>query len=1179
MALYPVPSPYERLNILGGRITQLPPVTFPNFDMGGGIASAAARLVAVGMIVVSFATPVKATGVLPGATLTVSSANFDMGAGISRASGLSPGSTLRTYAAAQPSLASSRLSGSILTSRMDTVAPSRAAPLVAGATLDVPVTNFNMGLGVSLAEGRLSAGQLNSALPLAGTSLDTARDLTTGLSTNFTLGPGISSDTASVREALLTGTVSLAALSRSHGRESGALLTGKVNVAGFIRSACRATADLGFLPPLVQDTTNQSFGSQSGGTSLTISHTVAAGTNRILLFALWSKSASVNFPTTVTYGGVGLTACGNAASNNNGTDYIFSQYWYLIAPTVGTANIVATFPSATVHTRGSGLVVTGALQSASVIYSIAQNSAFGTTPTNTLGAGLSTTHLVLDAAAANEAPGFTVGAGQTQLYNAGSAGVLGVGMSTELGAASVTMDWTLATAKMWSSFAVTITNTQAPSTPITGGISRADGRLKATGIKMVHYATPTRGMHVRNQGRLSAFYGVTPVRSTGRLGLNFIVISQGNLSATPVLTGGRLLSLHLKLHYGVQPLRADGRATGQLQFTGGTTTQLAPTPSREVVSAKGQLQFSSGLHVALEGKSRETVRLVATRIYILYFATPSKADARLKATFSVYFGVAPARSEGRLLGAAFGLNPKVTIQGMARVAPRVRQATLPVRLGLVGVIRGDSRAKAPPFNSSLPIIGGPSRDVTRATSQLEFTPTTLVNIQGALLASGQLTGATMDFNPWRLLVLQVRGSSRLHATLTVKPRLIGTSLAGTRLKPSVLPSRLSPVSGNSREVSRLTGQLQFTGGTTASLEARSQVSGRLLGAEVIASAKVLQGRVRASMRVTPATIVLTLTGTTRAQTRTIALPFNSRLPITSGNSRETVRLVGQLQFLPITIVQIQGGITRTSGRLTGTAPRTYYAAQSSHVTTRLTGAALNSTVLAGGLIQGSALASASLGMTGPFTKSVEGRSLSTSLAANAWPHTINQGGLTRMGGGTAWANWNGFTASPTLTSLSLGHPAAKGNLQFTGGTTVVLDATPTFDTARAYADLRTIYRAGQVRANGVLLAQINLKTPLASTSRDVAMVTGAFPNPYELATIVGHGLAIGSLTQALPLTAGPSVSSGVLVGDLASLPQFPHFIFLAKSRLFVFVAKDRAFILYAKDRQFIFQAGGPSGTI
>ena len=88
--------------------------------------------------------------------------------------------------------------------------------------------------------------------------------------------------------------------------------------------------------------------------SLTWTHTVADGTNRILV-VITAHRDNTKYVTTVTYGGlplsVRMSAGGGSATSSAGL-------WYLVNPPVGTASVVVTM-SASVDVAASATTFTG----------------------------------------------------------------------------------------------------------------------------------------------------------------------------------------------------------------------------------------------------------------------------------------------------------------------------------------------------------------------------------------------------------------------------------------------------------------------------------------------------------------------------------------------------------------------------------------------------------------------------------------------------------------------------------------------------------------------------------------------------------------------------------------------------------------------------------------------------
>ena len=81
--------------------------------------------------------------------------------------------------------------------------------------------------------------------------------------------------------------------------------------------------------------------------SLTFSHTVAAGNSRVLIVATGAVDATVGdtVATGVTYGGIAMTSVDSQTSAAGNQD-IGGSLWILPAPAVGTANVVITYTGA-----------------------------------------------------------------------------------------------------------------------------------------------------------------------------------------------------------------------------------------------------------------------------------------------------------------------------------------------------------------------------------------------------------------------------------------------------------------------------------------------------------------------------------------------------------------------------------------------------------------------------------------------------------------------------------------------------------------------------------------------------------------------------------------------------------------------------------------------------------------
>lgn len=208
--------------------------------------------------------------------------------------------------------------------------------------------------------------------------------------------------------------------------------------------------------------------------SLTFSHTVSAGNNRILLVGVSAETGV----SAITFGGVGLTKLDD---NNFGNS---NSVWYLIAPSVSTADIVVTFGgSGNLYPAVIAANFTDVNQSTPnrTVANSASNSNTGCTVSVTSETG----DLVVDfngnrsvgSGVFNPTPG---SGGTDRAYiNAGS--ITAISLATEAGASgTTTMDWTWSGNQYYAQIAFAlIEDTSPPSSnyPITA----AQGSFTLTG--------------------------------------------------------------------------------------------------------------------------------------------------------------------------------------------------------------------------------------------------------------------------------------------------------------------------------------------------------------------------------------------------------------------------------------------------------------------------------------------------------------------------------------------------------------------------------------------------------------------------------------------------------------------------------------------------------------------------
>lgn len=199
-------------------------------------------------------------------------------------------------------------------------------------------------------------------------------------------------------------------------------------------------------PALAAILTDSVSSAQGNATrTLTWSHTVGAGPDRVLVVGV---SNHANTPVRgVTYGGAPLAPIVSRAGGGNNTRV---SLFILVAPATGTADVVVTL-SGTEDVVGGAVSFTGVEQGTPVGDS---GTARGTGTLASVTIASAPGEVVVDAVAARgNGMLITVGGGQAQLWNRAT-GTWGTdiigGGSTEPGAASVTMSWTLSVSRSWA---------------------------------------------------------------------------------------------------------------------------------------------------------------------------------------------------------------------------------------------------------------------------------------------------------------------------------------------------------------------------------------------------------------------------------------------------------------------------------------------------------------------------------------------------------------------------------------------------------------------------------------------------------------------------------------------------------------------------------------------------------
>ncbi|MBI5474601.1 MAG: hypothetical protein HY961_19870, partial [Ignavibacteriae bacterium] len=183
--------------------------------------------------------------------------------------------------------------------------------------------------------------------------------------------------------------------------------------------------------------------SQSGTSvaSLTWSHVVSNQNNRVLVVGVQSENSTAVHPSGITYNGTALTQIGATNAFSSST-YQNVSLWYLLAPAVGTANIVVTWPSTVSAATAGGISLSGLAQVAPEASASSNNGAGATTTNITT---LSENAIVVGMFGSGQDQGdLAPGSGQTQRFiNAAGATTSGGGSTKALASPGATsMTWT-----------------------------------------------------------------------------------------------------------------------------------------------------------------------------------------------------------------------------------------------------------------------------------------------------------------------------------------------------------------------------------------------------------------------------------------------------------------------------------------------------------------------------------------------------------------------------------------------------------------------------------------------------------------------------------------------------------------------------------------------------------------
>ncbi len=233
-------------------------------------------------------------------------------------------------------------------------------------------------------------------------------------------------------------------------------------------------------------------------TSATFSHTVSAGDNRLLVVSVMIQGAeSVS---SITYAGSSLAKANDSGVPGNGNSGCRTEHWYLVAPPVGTANVVVTYGGDGANPDGIAAVnFTGVYQSSPIGATVGTNATSGTNVTTNI-TTLNDSSLIFGAADGHggDTNPYTPGSGITELWDSetgtstsadiglwgGNREALTAGTYTFNTAAAVSDDWAIAAIEIKSASLAPPQYTLTTST-------NAGGTVTTPGIGNYNYSSGT----------------------------------------------------------------------------------------------------------------------------------------------------------------------------------------------------------------------------------------------------------------------------------------------------------------------------------------------------------------------------------------------------------------------------------------------------------------------------------------------------------------------------------------------------------------------------------------------------------------------------------------------------------------------------------------------------------------
>jgi hypothetical protein len=309
------------------------------------------------------------------------------------------------------------------------------------------------------------------------------------------------------------------------------------------------------------------------GTSLTWNHTVAAGTQRALVVGVSSTSLGfVNPPSSITFGSQSLSQV-----IQDGLGDVRGSLWVLAAPAVGTDTITVTFPNSMIESVGGATSWTGVYQSQPLRNA---TSTDGNSASPSLTVTSATNDVVVDVLTVNNGETPTVDGSQAERWNISTGSEVAGAGSSEAGAASVAMDWTLGASQFFTLCGASLRP---------GALGQADADLNY--IQLSLDGSPRTALG-RNRGVASTIYehvmGEIPFGR--RVQARFLRVETENFDSTT--------SLQMKIHRDGAGEDSIGSAITsddfhQIDFTLGTTDLLRRARLQLTLTTNSSYAFST----------------------------------------------------------------------------------------------------------------------------------------------------------------------------------------------------------------------------------------------------------------------------------------------------------------------------------------------------------------------------------------------------------------------------------------------------------------------------------------------------------------------------------------------------------------------------------------------------------